>query len=112
MGVFVAMDKLRFILEIISLVFLTVTEIAVFVTNGLSSAGNPSRFGFINNTGAISDTFYTQVRRFIAMESIFMSTVIKSLLFVDHTCWLYFYYLGIYLHLGSLMDNLCLVVCL
>ena len=60
-GVLKAMDKVTFIVEVISLVLLTVTEIAVFVTNGLSGSGNAGSFGFINRTGAISDTYYTQV---------------------------------------------------
>ena len=49
------------LLEKVSLICLTLTEIVVFITNGLSATSNASKFGFINSTGDISDKYYTQV---------------------------------------------------
>ncbi len=49
------------VVEVVSLVFLTLTEAVVFITSGLAGSSNASNFGFINRTGAVSDKFYTQV---------------------------------------------------
>ena len=40
--------------EVVSLVLVTLTEIVVFITSGLASSSNASRYGFLNRTGAIS----------------------------------------------------------
>jgi len=47
--------------EVISLVFLTLTEAVVFITSGLAGSSNAGAYGFINTTGSVSDKFYTQV---------------------------------------------------
>lgn len=55
------MELVGIVLEVVSLAFLTLTEIVVFITNGLSGSSNASKFGFVNGTAAISDKYYTQV---------------------------------------------------
>jgi len=49
------------VLEIVSLSLFTLSEVIVFIINGLANGPNASKFGFKNNTAEISDEFYTQV---------------------------------------------------
>lgn len=44
-----------------SLTFSTIVLLGVYITSGLSTAGDPEKFGFKNKTGDISDEYYTQI---------------------------------------------------
>ena len=57
----VAISKAAFAAEIAALSIATIAQIVVFITSGLAGAGDPQKYGFKNNTGVISDIFYTQV---------------------------------------------------
>ena len=49
------------VLEVVSLGVFTLSEVVVFIINGLANGPNASKFGFKNNTAEISDEFFTQV---------------------------------------------------
>lgn len=49
------------ILEVVGLSFTSIILLATFITNGLSATSDPTKFGFKNQTGEISDQYYTQI---------------------------------------------------
>lgn len=102
-----AMELVGIVLEVVSLAFLTLTEIVVFITNGLSGSSNASKFGFVNGTAAISDKYYTQV------SSQLYTQVHLIILFniLDHTSRIYLQHMGCDIYMGSFMDYICLVLC-
>ena len=53
-------SKLQLICDAVWLAVTTAVLLVVFITSGLSSRDS-TRFGFKNNTGDVSDMFFTQV---------------------------------------------------
>ena len=53
-------SKLQLICDTVWLAATTVLLLVVYITSGLSSRSS-TRFGFKNNTGDVSDIFFTQV---------------------------------------------------
>lgn len=49
------------VVETVCLSIATLILVAVFIISGLASAPNSTKYGFKNNTGIISDIFYTQI---------------------------------------------------
>ncbi len=73
--------------EVLSLLAVTLTEIAVLIVGSLSSSPNFRKYGFMEATGEVLHKYHTQT---------------------SNLC---FCYLGRYIHLGLPMDYLCMVVC-
>ena len=55
--------KKEFVVEVISLIIFTLSELAVFVTNGVGSRLRHNRY-VLNGTGGISSKYDTQVSAF------------------------------------------------
>ena len=55
------MNLAGLLLEIVALSLLSISEVVVFIVNGLSASPNASKLGFINATAEISDEYFTEV---------------------------------------------------
>lgn len=49
------------LLEIITISVASIVLLATFITNGLAGSADYAKFGFKNQTGAVSDIFYTEI---------------------------------------------------
>ena len=56
------LSKTRVALDIAALAATSLILVGVFVTSGLAGSPNADKFGFKNNTGDVSDQYFTQVR--------------------------------------------------